>query len=159
VTGSVTWDVADRPLGDEEVLRALAAALEHGGWPDATVDVILVDAEHLTRLHRDYLDDPTPTDVITFDLRSAGDTPAPGAEEGPEAEIYVSVDRAREVAERRGVPVARELALYVVHGALHLCGLDDLEPEPRERMRAAERAVMTRLGYAADDAPHEDGVS
>jgi len=53
------------------------------------------------------------------------------------------------------VSEARELALYVVHGALHLCGFDDHDPEQRAAMRLAERAVMSSLGYEADEAPHE----
>jgi probable rRNA maturation factor len=62
----------------------------------------------------------------------------------------VSVERARVEARRRDLSPERELALYVVHGCLHLCGFDDRAPRPRARMRAAERAVLARLGYAAE---------
>jgi len=61
----------------------------------------------------------------------------------------VSVDRAREVAEERGLTWEREVVLYVVHGTLHLCGFDDHEDEDREAMRGAEAAVLARLGLAA----------
>ena len=87
------------------------------------------------------------TDVMSFDL---GDD-----ENGPAGELYVSVDRARAVAAERGVSLERELTLYVVHGALHLCGFDDHEESERERMRGAEREVMERLGFPPDDLPHE----
>ena len=54
-------------------------------------------------------------------------------------------DRARAVAAERGEDAAAELRLYLVHGALHLCGYDDREPAERARMRAAEAAVLSRL--------------
>jgi len=53
------------------------------------------------------------------------------------------------------VSFERELVLYVVHGALHLCGFDDHDPDERAAMRAAERSVMGRLGYPEDLAPHD----
>ena len=60
----------------------------------------------------------------------------------------MSVDRAIEVARKRGVPASDELRLYLVHGALHLCGYDDREPGDRARMRRAESAVLGALGRA-----------
>ena len=54
-----------------------------------------------------------------------------------------------------GVRLERELLLYVVHGALHLCGLDDHEEADRSSMRAAEGRVMERLGFAPDEGAHE----
>ena len=76
--------------------------------------------------------------MISFDLGEDGD--------GLAAEIYVSVDRARAVARDRGERVERELALYLVHGALHLCGFDDRSAKDRARMRAAESLVLEALG-------------
>jgi probable rRNA maturation factor len=101
--------------------------------------VFVSDAE-LARLHAEHLDDPSPTDVMAFDLGEEGG--------GPAGEVYVSVERARAVARERELAPEAELLLYVVHGCLHLCGHDDHEPRARARMRAAERAVLTRLGSA-----------
>jgi probable rRNA maturation factor len=145
----IAWDwPGERPLDDAAVRRAAAAALRHGERAGIGLGIVFVDDAHLAAMHAEYLDDPTETDVITFDLGADGG--------GPAGELYVSVDRARARAAQRGVSAARELALYVVHGALHLCGFDDREPDERLRMRAAERAVMDGLGYEPDDAPHED---
>ena len=55
----------------------------------------------------------------------------------------------------RGASAARETALYLVHGALHLLGHDDHDDADRERMRGAESAVLDRLGYARDPLPHD----
>ena len=148
----IAWAVAeDAPvLPDAEVARALAAALEHGGRPGIELSVVFVGDEELCRMHAEHLDDPSRTDVITFDLGEEG--------EGPAGELYVSLDRARRVASERGVPLERELSLYLVHGALHLCGFDDHAEADRVRMRAAESAVLDALGFPTDDAPHEHGA-
>lgn len=142
--GAVTWTVGGdlRELDEANARRALAAALAHGGQPDLRVDLVFVDDATLARMHGEYLGDPSPTDVITFDLR--GDEPEDAG--GPDAEIYVSVDRARAVAVERATSVESELTLYVVHGALHLVGFDDREDDARAEMRDAERSVLGTLG-------------
>lgn len=138
-------------LGDAELCAAVEAALARGGVEGRPVDVVLTDDPTLADLHDRFLNDPSPTDVIAFELGEEG------TQDGdPWAEIWVSVDRARAVAARRGVRPARELALYCVHGALHLAGYDDHEPEDRSAMRAAEGDVMRALGYEDDPAPHEE---
>ena len=145
-------------LGDEASLRSAAeAALRHGGRSTIDLDVILVDDEVLTALHGRFLGDSSPTDVITFDLTDPdvqqGEDEVSG---GPDAEVYVSVECALRTARKRGGEAERELALYVVHGALHLCGHDDHAAPDRERMREAERSVLRVLGYADDPLPHDE---
>lgn len=102
--------------------------------------VFLTDAA-LARLHADFLADPTVTDVITF----SGD-PAFGTA----GEICVSVDAA--LRQRPGARAfSAELALYLVHGWLHLAGYDDLLPARKRRMRAAEaraQAILAAAGLA-----------
>ncbi|MEM6571602.1 MAG: rRNA maturation RNase YbeY [Planctomycetota bacterium] len=146
--GEVTWTLESGPreLDEGAARRALAAALEHGGLPGLRVDLVFVDDAKLAELHGSFLGDPSTTDVITFDLRDGGVDVTGGAD----GEIYVSVDRAREVAKERAIDVAGELALYVVHGALHLVGFDDRDPDDRARMRSAEAQVMGRLGIAVE---------
>ncbi len=143
----VAWEVKSRPLDDAGVRRAVRAALRAGGRPRLTVDVVLVGDRRLRDIHRRFLGDDTPTDVIAFDLEDSGP--------GPAAEIYASVPCAVRVAKERGVSAGRELALYVVHGALHLCGYDDHRTRDRRRMRAVEKSILSSLGYEDDPLPHE----
>jgi len=138
----VDWQVEPALLDDAAVAAAVRAALAHGGRAGLHVGVVLVDDATLAELHDRWLGDPSPTDVIAFDL-SDGDPD----ESGPQGELYVSVDCARRVAAELGGDPARELALYLVHGSLHLCGHDDHEPDERAAMRAAEAAVLAELGY------------
>lgn len=138
----VHWNVpGPRLLSVAEVRAAVGASLQHGGRADLLLSVVFVSDAELARLHELHLGDPSPTDVMAFDLGEFGS--------GPAAEVYVSVDRARAVARTRDLAPERELALYVVHGCLHLCGFDDHSPTQRARMRRAEKAVFRKLGYPA----------
>lgn len=142
---AVNWQCARRPLTDSAVRRAVRATLDHARQPFHELSIVFVNDAFLCRLHAQWLDDPSPTDVISFDL----------SDEGRRAgELYISVPCARRLARERGVRTERELALYIVHGVLHLCGWDDHEPGPRARMRRSEAAVLGALGYEADSLPH-----
>jgi probable rRNA maturation factor len=150
VTVELTWAV-DCPEGVRESALLLAAqeTFEREGRGACEFELIFVSDEALAELHERFLQDPSNTDVIAFDLGEDGD--------GPAGEIYVSVDCAQRVAGLRNVSLERELALYVVHGSLHLCGYDDHEESDRREMRAAEVELLRELGYAPDAAPHEFG--
>lgn len=100
--------------------------------------VFFSDAD-LAQMHGEYCDDPSPTDVITFE----GD-----AEMHFAGEIFVSAERALEEAPRHGHSFAEELTLYLVHGWLHLAGLDDIADADRKQMRIAECEVMAALRAA-----------
>jgi probable rRNA maturation factor len=61
-------------------------------------------------------------------------------------ELVVSAERAATVARRAGVDPWAELALYVVHGLLHLCGYDDLAAPDVDAMRRREGEILAREG-------------
>lgn len=104
--------------------------------PAGELSVVFLTDPDLAALHRDFLDDPTTTDVITFEGQ-------PGL--GTAGEICVSADTAAGYAETHGRPFATELTLYVVHGWLHLCGYDDLQPAKKRAMRRAEARALREL--------------
>jgi probable rRNA maturation factor len=104
--------------------------------PPGDVSLAFLTDAALAKLHRRFLDDPSVTDVITFE----GDSLA-----GTAGEVCVSVDAAARQAGAAGLTFAAELTLYVVHGLLHLAGYDDLSPARRRRMRAAERRALDLL--------------
>lgn len=108
----------------------------NGGCPTGELSLVFMTDEALAQLHADFLDDPSVTDVITF----AGDTML-----GSAGEICVSADRAATYAKEAGRDFSTELALYLVHGWLHLAGYDDLKPPLKRQMRTAEARAMTLL--------------
>ncbi len=123
-----------RPRTDRAFLRRVVrAALLHGGAMQMPVSLLLTDDAEIAAIHGEFLGDPSPTDVISFSLDGA-------------AELVVSVETAARCAKERGHALRDEVALYVVHGLLHLCGYDDKQGKERRRMREAERAVLATLG-------------
>ncbi len=147
----VTFEVAPAPdeggLDAQGIARAVEFALERGGRTGAHVSVVVVDEPTLSAIHARSHGDPSPTDVISFDYGADG--------VGPDIEVLFSLERARDVARAHAVPLAREMALYVVHGVLHACGLDDGNAAQRRAMRAVESEVLLKLGFTADLAAHE----
>ena len=137
---------------DTEALAALVRMVLAAEAASVAISVALVDDPTIRALHREFQDQDSATDVLSFPLSDDGDGPDafdPDAE-GPGGEVVVSVDTARREAATRGVPFEAELSLYVIHGVLHIIGYDDLEDAPRERMRAAEARHLASAGYPAD---------
>jgi len=125
------------PWLERIVRRALAAE----GVENAEISILIVDDRRIGRLHGEWLGDPSPTDVITFPLSSAGSDVLAG-------DIVVSAETALRRGREFGWTPREELAYYVIHGLLHLTGHDDGASGPRRAMRARERAVMRAAGLA-----------
>ncbi len=111
----------------------------HFSVPEGELSLVILGATAMGRLHASFLNDPSPTDVITFD----GD-PTLGAA----GEVCVCADVAWDYVLAHGVDFARELTLYLVHGYLHLAGFDDTRPAVKRAMRAAEKRAMAVLDRA-----------
>ncbi len=133
---------------DRTAIAAVIATLDahagkfRGGCPPGDLSLVFLTDPALARIHADFLDDPTTTDVITFE----GD-----ASFGSAGEICVSADTAAAYARQHGRDFSAELTLYVIHGWLHLAGYDDLQPAKKRRMRAAEaraQAILAAAGLA-----------
>jgi probable rRNA maturation factor len=113
----------DRPAIVELATRVLSAE----NRPAASISIALVDNNTIHQLNRLYLGHDWPTDVITFSLSDPDDSRMSG-------ELVVSTEMAVATArEMRGDPQG-ELALYIVHGLLHLCGYDDSTEEESAAM-------------------------
>lgn len=115
--------------------RALGLIHERGLGPGGPIDgaaVFLVDDGRIGEVHGEFFDDPSPTDVITFPLGNYG-------------EILVGVETAQRQAGEYGVPFERELALYLVHGLLHLAGHEDSSAAGQARMTALQEAIVSEV--------------
>ena len=99
-----------------------------------SVDIIFVDDETLKNMHAEYLDDPTYTDVITFDL----------GEEASEGELYISLERAQDQADTYNVPYFTEIKRLIIHGILHLKGYDDIDETKRAEMKTVENRLVEK---------------
>lgn len=128
---------------ENRVANAVACAAEAGGNHYVDVHVVFCDDEEIAGVHGEFFNDPTPTDVITFPDEGDGTEAAPFV-----GELLVSVQTAATAAAGQGHSTETEALLYVIHGVLHLCGLDDLTAEGRVEMRQAERVALQKLGLA-----------
>jgi probable rRNA maturation factor len=120
------------------VLRAVKLAA--GVRKIHSLSIVLVSDDEMGVLHAQYMGDPSPTDVLTFDLRDDADA------EALDGEVVVSVDTAAREARLRKLPEAQEGLRYIVHGVLHLVGYDDHTPRGRRAMRRREDEVLAELG-------------
>lgn len=113
--------------------KVLTRAMRECGL-NGTLSVAVVGPDAIAALNRRFLSRDGLTDVLSF--------PVKDARSGILGEIAICADAASAEASRRGVSFDSELALYAVHGLLHLAGYDDGTPGERARMRARERGIM-----------------
>ena len=92
------------------------------------ISVLIVSDRKIAELHRQFMNEPGPTDVITFQ----------------HGEIFISAEMARRNSGRFANPLARELRLYIIHGLLHLHGFDDRDPASARKMEAAQRKMLAK---------------
>lgn len=97
---------------------------------------IFCDDEKILEVNRQYLRHDYYTDIITFDY-SAGRRIA--------GDLFISLDTVRSNAALFGKAYAEELRRVIIHGILHLCGINDKGPGEREIMEAAEDAALALL--------------
>lgn len=126
------------PVDRGRMREVARAVLEGEGEAEYEISLAFVDNATIHRLNKRYLDHDEPTDVLSFPLSQ------PGAKKF-EGELVLGAEVAQAQAQERGHPVDAELALYVIHGLLHLCGYDDHEDADRAAMRERERHYLKLL--------------
>lgn len=97
---------------------------------------IFCSDDKILEVNRQYLQHDYYTDIITFDYcegdRISGD-------------LFISLDTVRTNAEQFEQPCNRELHRVIIHGILHLCGINDKGPGEREMMEAAENRALALI--------------
>jgi probable rRNA maturation factor len=125
---------------DRGRLREIARVVLAGeNTADYDISLAFVDNATSHRLNKQYLDHDEPTDVLSFPLSDPSAKKLAG-------ELVIGAEIALEQAQSRGHDVHAELALYVIHGLLHLCGYDDKVAKHAQEMRARERHYLRTLG-------------
>jgi probable rRNA maturation factor len=96
------------------------------------VTVILVSDKRIADIHRRFMNEASPTDVITFQ----------------HGEIFISAETAKRQAKVFRTSLDHELRLYLVHGLLHLCGLDDTTRAGAAEMKRVQEKLVARVERA-----------
>ena len=119
--------------------------------PDAEVAIVLVDEAAMEQLHVQWMDEPGPTDVLSFPM----DELRPGTEDDPTpagllGDIVVCPQVAVSQAATAGHSPLDEMLLLTCHGVLHLLGFDHAEPEEEREMFGLQREILAAFA-AADE--------
>ena len=139
------------PVDEAAILRLAAFALDtmhvHA---DAELAIVLVDEGAMEQLHVQWMDEPGPTDVLSFPM----DELRPGTEEqetppGLLGDIVLCPQVAQAQAETAGHSTLDELLLLTTHGVLHLLGFDHAEPAEEKEMFGIQRDIL--IGFAMQE--------
>tara|TARA_B100000530_G_scaffold233102_1_gene150989 strand:+ start:910 stop:1350 length:441 start_codon:yes stop_codon:yes gene_type:complete len=91
-----------------------------------SVEISIIDDKQIAKVHGEFMDDPSPTDVITFDY----------------GEILVSAETALSNAEEMQVSLENEVLLYIIHGMLHLGGYLDDSSAGFNEMKSLQEMIL-----------------
>ena len=114
-------------------IRAVAASY---GKKVGEVGYLFCNDEKILEVNNEYLGHDYYTDIITFDY-CEGDT--------LNGDLVISLDTIHTNAEKFGKDYDEELHRVIIHGILHLCGINDKGPGEREIMEAAENKALSKL--------------
>lgn len=111
--------------------------------PQTELSIMLVGTDVMTDLHVQWMDEPGPTDVLSFPM----DELRPGREGEPTppgllGDVVLCPEVAAQQARAAGHSTAEELLLLTTHGILHLLGYDHAEPEEEKEMFALQRRLL-----------------
>jgi probable rRNA maturation factor len=107
--------------------------------PGKNLEVNFISAKKMKALNKKWHGSDCVTDVLAF--------PYEGDLLG---EIFICPEKALSEVAHRSVTLTSELVLYAVHGALHLVGFDDRNPQNAEKMHRMEMEVLARAGLCSD---------
>ena len=118
--------------------------------PDTDLAIVFVDKPAMEVLHIQWMDEPGPTDVLSFPM----DELRPGSEgqltpAGLLGDIVVCPQVAATQAEAAGHATINEILLLTTHGVLHLLGFDHAEPEEEKEMFGLQREILEAF-YASE---------
>ena len=133
---TLTWANRQRSVKVDlpKIRRIVAAALpiclekprRKGAALPPEVEITLLGEAAIAKVHGEFMDDPTPTDVITFE----------------HGEILIGVPIAAANAKKFNHPADHEVALCAIHGLLHLLGFDDLTESERVIMHGRQEEIL-----------------
>ncbi len=139
------------PVDEAAIQRLTVYALDQlHVHPDAELGIVFVDEAAIEQLHLQWMDEPGPTDVLSFPM----DELRPGNEDnltpaGLLGDIVVCPQVAIAQAEAAGHSPLEEMLLLTTHGMLHLLGFDHAEPEEEKEMFGVQRDIL--VGFALSE--------
>jgi probable rRNA maturation factor len=135
---------SDHTLDEVKVLKLAGFALDRMKiHPGAELAIMFVDEPAMEALHIQWMDEPGPTDVLSFPM----DELRPGTEHEPTpagllGDIVICPAVAERQADTAGHETMNEILLLTAHGILHLLGFDHSEPEEEKEMFGIQKSIL-----------------
>lgn len=129
-------DVKIPPFRRREVNEWIHNVAETHGYEVGDISFQFCNDERILEVNNKYLGHDHYTDIITF---------GSAIDDLIFADIVIGIETVASNAELYGEPFERELLRVLIHGVLHLCGLDDQTEEQQKEMRAAEENALAML--------------
>ncbi len=123
-------------IKQEAVSRWIKAVTETYGKKAGDISYIFCSDEKILEVNRQYLEHDYYTDIITFDYTSGNKI---------SGDLFISLDTVKTNAEAFGSSYNEELHRTIIHGILHLCGINDKGPGEREIMEENENRALAIL--------------
>lgn len=139
------------PVDEAMVQRLAIYALDQlHVHPDADLSIVLVDESAMEQLHVQWMDEPGPTDVLSFPM----DELRPGTEDaispaGLLGDVVLCPQVATAQAETAGHSPLDEMLMLTTHGILHLLGFDHAEPAEEKEMFGLQRDIL--IGFTMEE--------
>lgn len=129
----ITYTVKDKQKIRQWILETIKA---EGFKRVGQLSFILCSDEYLLNINKEYLNHDTYTDIVTFDSSEVDDV--------IEGDIFISLERVFENAEKFSVSQPDELHRVIIHGVLHLCGYYDKKKSDKELMTSKENEYLSK---------------
>ena len=133
----INYDSINLPLPDIDQAATSAwvkAVAKAHGKRCGAIAYIFVDDEKILEVNREFLQHDYYTDIITFDYTEGNKI---------SGDLFISLDTVHTYAEDVGATYEEELHRVIIHGILHLCGINDKGPGEREIMEAEEDKALS----------------
>lgn len=144
-------------INKRKVVRFVREIGGHCGFDSFQVHVTFVGPARIRKLNKKFRQKDRSTDVLSFPIqswktpvtvRSRAVAAKARALPNPLGDIFISVEDALHNAKALQQPLSRELGFLLIHGFLHLCGHDHMNPRDEKVMLAAQRRILRVVGVA-----------
>ncbi len=129
-------DIEDLHLDENELKNWINKTIVEEGKTSGDLSFIFCSDEYLLTINKQYLEHDYYTDIITFDYVE---------DDIISGDIFISIERVSENAEKYKVTFKNELSRIIIHGVLHLLGYKDKEPSEKEIMTAKEDYYLSKF--------------
>lgn len=128
-------------ISKRSIQKQIKAVLQSENVNCDELSLYLIDEKSIKKLHKDFFNDDTSTDCISFPI----DSPEEFHNYSILGEVFVCPEVAIRYSKEHDISSYDETTLYIIHGLLHLLGYDDISEKDKTTMRKKEKKCMSVL--------------